>query len=390
MNRFCGFGGRIFIANDDRAKYYNSKESPFFIKGTLLFGYSAAKKSMQERKAVFLVEGYTDAVMMAQYGYTNVVATLGTACTKEHLKMLSRLVDVVYVLYDGDNAGRKAMLRLAQLCWDVHLELQVITLPQSLDPAAYLAKYGSLAEVMAQSLDIFSFFVSATADEFIKKSLAEKMRIIEEVLEVIAKIADVVKRELLLQQLATAVNIPLTALRLKLQEQVKIMSATDSYVPFEVAKSVVDEPASDSLEAQLVAISFNSCLQSQVHVLPEDVVVMLSAQAQAVYRIVADEYGAHSDNDLVIAVLERLSATEKDWLVASATVYSGVVSEQEFAALVSKLVQQRWKEMVGQIKQNIAQASEQGDTEKVEELLSTFAQWKEQMQQKGHMLWQKK
>jgi len=390
MNRFCGFGGRIFIANDDRAKYYNSKESPFFIKGALLFGYGAAKKSMQERKAVFLVEGYTDAVMMAQYGYTNVVATLGTACTKEHLKMLSRLVDVVYVLYDGDAAGRKAMLRLAQLCWDVHLELQVITLPHSLDPAAYLAKYGSLAEVLAQSLDIFSFFVSATADEFIKKSLAEKMRIIEEVLEVIAKIADVVKRELLLQQLATAVNIPLTALRLKLQEQIKAMSSVDAYPLIESAKAEVDDAPQDTLEAHLVAISFNSCLQQYVHVLPEDVVAMLSSRAQSVYRVIIHEHEVRSEGDFVAAVLDRLSDEQKNWLVAHATTYSGVVSEQEFAALASKLVQQRWKEMVGQIKQNIAQASQQGDTEKVEELLSTFAQWKEQMQQKGHMLWQKK
>ncbi len=390
MNRFCGFGGRIFIAHDERAKYYNSKESPFFIKGSLLFGYSAAKKSMQERKAVFLVEGYTDAVMMAQYGYTNVVATLGTACTKEHLKLLSRSVDVVYVLYDGDNAGRKAMLRLAQLCWDVHLELHVVTLPQGLDPAAYLVKYHTLNEVVAQAQDIFTFFVSASSDEFSKKSLADKMRIIEEVLEVVAKIADVVKRELLLQQLATAVNIPLAALRIKLQEQSKASQVGDAYVPTEAVITDESRVVHDSLEAQLIAISFNSFLQPVAYVIPDDVIPMLSEYSRLVYTIILDEYRRNVSEELVGVVLGRLSQEQRNWLLAATTVHSGVVHEQEFAALVSKLVQQRWKEMVGQIRQDIAQASEKGETEKVEELLSTFAQWKEQMQQKGHMLWQKK
>jgi len=390
MNRFCGFGGRIFIPNDDRAKYYNSKESPFFIKGSLLFGYSAAKKSMQERKAVFLVEGYTDTVMMAQYGYTNVVATLGTACTKEHLKLLSRSVEVVYVLYDGDSAGRKAMLRLAQLCWDVQLELQVVTLPHNLDPAAYLVKYHSLAEVLAQANDIFTFFVSASADEFAKKSLAEKMRIIEEVLEVVGKIVDVVKREMLLQQLSSAVNIPLTALRIKLQEQIKAISGTEQYIAADPVVTDDGAAAQDCLEAQLIAISFNSFLQPVVYILPDDVVRMLSTRSQAVYAVLLTEQSRQPVSELVRVVLEQLSEEDRNWLLAASTVYSGVVSEQECAALVNKLVQQHWKGMVGQIKHDIAQASRNGDTEKVEELLGTFAQWKEQMQQKGHMLWQKK
>ena len=67
---------------------------------------------------------------MAQYGYENTIATLGTACTIEHLKILTRFAQQIYILYDGDNAGQKAILRLTELCWNVNLELKVICLPE--------------------------------------------------------------------------------------------------------------------------------------------------------------------------------------------------------------------------------------------------------------------
>ncbi|MDQ5940329.1 MAG: primase [Candidatus Dependentiae bacterium] len=390
LGRYCGFGGRVFVANDDRAKYYNSKESPFFVKGSLLFGYSVAKKTMQERKAVFLVEGYTDCVMMAQYGYTNVVATLGTACTKEHLQLLARSVEVVYVMYDGDKAGRKAMLRLANLCWQVDLELQVITLPNNLDPAAYLKQCHSLAEVLPQAQDIFTFFVSATAEEFAQKNLAEKMRIIEEVLEVIAKISDVVKRDVLLQQLSHAVSVPIAALRIKLQEQVSAFLNTEQSRMVAPVVSDVAIPGHEAVDAQLIAISLNSFLQNTPHHIPSDVVAMLPPRARLIHEHILREHKDHAGVSLIDAVLGCLSEEQRQWLTAALTFHAGQVNEQEFATLINKVVQQRWKEMVGQIRHDIAQASAEGNTEKVEELLSNFAQWKEQIQQKGHMLWQKK
>jgi len=388
LGRYCGFGGRIFIQHDERAKYYNSKESPFFVKGTLLFGYSAAKKSMQERKAVFLVEGYTDCVMMAQFGYSNVVATLGTACTKEHLQLLSRSVEVVYVMYDGDKAGRKAMLRLANLCWQVDLELQVITLPGGLDPAAYLQQYRSLAEALPRAQDIFTFFVSATAEEFALKNLAEKMRIIDEVLEVIAKISDVVKRDVLLQQLSHAVSVPLAALRIKLQQYAEVGATAQARVPAPVTAEIALDH--EALDAQLIAISLNSFIQQTPLKIPSEIVAMLPLRARLVHDRLESERGRKEGVLLVDRVLAQLSDEHRQWLSAALSFHAGQVSEQEFAALINKVVQQRWKEMVGQMRHDIAQASAEGNTEKVEELLSSFAQWKEHIQQKGHMLWQKK
>ena len=81
IGRFVGFGGRVFRQGDDRPKYYNSHDHTFFNKGTMLFGLDRAKKAIAEAETAFLVEGYTDLIIMNQYGFTNTVATLGTACT---------------------------------------------------------------------------------------------------------------------------------------------------------------------------------------------------------------------------------------------------------------------------------------------------------------------
>ncbi len=179
LGRYCGFGGRIFKNGDERAKYYNSKESDGFIKGKILFGFDLAKKSMQEREFAFLVEGYLDCITMVQYGYTNTVATLGTACTHEHLKLLSRHIKTLYVLYDGDNAGQNAMLRLTELCWEVNLELKVIQLPPKEDPASFLVGNGDLTPYTLNAQDIFTFFVQALSTNFLQKTLSEKVTLAE-------------------------------------------------------------------------------------------------------------------------------------------------------------------------------------------------------------------
>jgi DNA primase len=152
--RFCGFGGRIFKPADERPKYYNSREHSHFNKGSMLFGLDIAKKSMQHTEQAFLVEGYTDCISMVQHGYHNTIATLGTECTLEHLKILARYIKQLYVVYDGDRAGNEAMIRLTSLCWQVSLELKVINLPDQEDPASFLSKGSSLTELIANAKSV--------------------------------------------------------------------------------------------------------------------------------------------------------------------------------------------------------------------------------------------
>jgi hypothetical protein len=144
------------------------------------------------------------------------------------------------------------------------------------------------------------------------------------------------------------------------------------------------------IEEQLLAVMVNSVTHESVHRIPDDIVSLLSTRAQKLCALFAKHAQAHAGRELFEVVSAELSAEHRQWLLEATMVHGGVVSEHEFAALVGKVVQSRWKDMVVQIRHDIAQASSAGDTEKVEELLGTFAHWKEHMQQKGHMLWQKK
>lgn len=104
--RVIGFGGRTL--GDDKAKYLNSPETPLFHKGRHLYGLYEARQSLKNIERMLVVEGYMDVVALAQHGFANAVATLGTATTAEHLQALFRVCDEVVFCFDGDAAGRRA------------------------------------------------------------------------------------------------------------------------------------------------------------------------------------------------------------------------------------------------------------------------------------------
>lgn len=217
LGRNCGFGGRIFKPQDTRPKYYNSHENDHFAKGQLVFGLDRAKKEIQKTGKVFLVEGYTDCIAMAQSGFVNTVATLGTACTLDHLNVLARYAQELYVLYDGDNAGQQAILRIGQLCWQASIDLKVVCLPKDQDPASFLFGKNDLTPLITQAQDIFSFFITTVATGFNGKSLSEKLEVARKIVTMIHKLDDPLKQDILLENASSALKIPVDSLKKELK-----------------------------------------------------------------------------------------------------------------------------------------------------------------------------
>ena len=144
------FGGRV--VGQGEPKYLNSQETPLFHKGRVLFALDKAKAAMAATGAAIVCEGYTDAIAMHEHGIENVVATLGTSLTRQHIRVLSRHARnrIVY-LFDGDAAGQRAADRALQFidssmtpeAGHARIELAAVTLPDNLDPAEYLEKHGA-------------------------------------------------------------------------------------------------------------------------------------------------------------------------------------------------------------------------------------------------------
>jgi DNA primase len=145
-----GFGGRVL--DDSKPKYMNSPETPVFSKGRELYGLFEARQALRDKGYALVVEGYMDVVALAQNGFANSVATLGTACTAEHVHKLFRFTDAVVFSFDGDAAGRRAAGRAleASLAHATDLRsVKFLFLPAEHDPDSYVRELGAAAFELA-------------------------------------------------------------------------------------------------------------------------------------------------------------------------------------------------------------------------------------------------
>jgi DNA primase len=134
--RTLGFGARTM--GDEKPKYLNSPETPLYHKSEALFGLDKAKAAARREDRVYVVEGYTDVMALAQAGVANVVASMGTALTGQQLERMARLTRTIYLCYDADAAGVGAMQRALKLGRKMSLSLHVVRMPDGLDPADYV------------------------------------------------------------------------------------------------------------------------------------------------------------------------------------------------------------------------------------------------------------
>ena len=139
-----GFGGRVMGAGEP--KYLNSPETPLFQKGSELYGLFEARQAIRDKDYVLVTEGYMDVVALAQYGFEQVVATLGTACTAMHVQKLLRQTDNVIFSFDGDAAGRRAARRALEASLPHASDsrsLKFLFLPTEHDPDSYVREHGT-------------------------------------------------------------------------------------------------------------------------------------------------------------------------------------------------------------------------------------------------------
>jgi DNA primase len=168
-SQVIGFGGRVIDKGEP--KYLNSPETPLFQKGLELYGLPQARQSIREHNRVLVVEGYMDVVALAQHGVEYAVASLGTACTPDHIKKLLRLADHVVFSFDGDRAGRKAAWRALEnslaLASDAKT-LSFLFLPTEHDPDSYIREYGKDAFeglIAREALGLVAFMTRELASQ---------------------------------------------------------------------------------------------------------------------------------------------------------------------------------------------------------------------------------
>lgn len=207
--RTLGFGGRILTNDKKAAKYLNSPESDIYHKSKVLYGIYLAKQSIAKEDNCYLVEGYTDVIQFHQTGIHNVVSSSGTALTSEQIRLVNRLTKNITVLFDGDAAGLRASLRGVDLILEQGMNVKICTFPEGEDPDSF-AKSNSLEELTLyleeNAQDFISFKASLLASEA-KNDPIRKAETIRDMVISIAKIPDVIKREVYIKECSRIMDI---------------------------------------------------------------------------------------------------------------------------------------------------------------------------------------
>lgn len=268
------FGGRI-LGKDEEPKYLNSCEHDLFHKSRTLYGLHLARRTIMSSKVAIVAEGYTDVIACHQAGICNVVATLGTAMTADHARMLSRLCDVTILLFDGDEAGQRAAERAIPIMAGHDVDVRICVLPDGLDPDSMLKQDDGLARFNAaieDAVDAFAFLLARLETQLEDaKGVSGRQRCIEAFMDTIARnglsTAAPLRRAMLTSRLAEVAGVAsavIDDLLRRAEAKHRHHESDDSEPPIEELASEVEiAPALRRAELDIVAMMLHAPMNSE-------------------------------------------------------------------------------------------------------------------------------
>lgn len=307
-----GFSGRIF--SDDpvfaktQAKYLNSPETSLFSKRTLLYNFDLAKSEIRRDAKVFLFEGFMDVIAAYQGGIVNGVASMGTSLTEQQINMLQRVAKELVICYDGDAPGQNAIAKsLGNLKKNSKLVLQVVVLPEQLDPDEYLRKYG--AESFKNFLNHEQQSPFQFNENYLKKDVdlnneQEKVNFLQLLLKEVAENPSPMERDVLLHSLSDRYKVSLDIL----QNQLHSLTAANTSV-------------------QLAKVND---LSSAVAPLREKVTQLEKAQRSLLYRIFYEADVRQKVRDSADFIFPNQNYQELAMLIDGYAVSGGMMDDNAF------------------------------------------------------------
>ena len=217
--KVVGFSGRIY-RDKGQNKYVNTKESPIFKKGQLLYHYHIAREECRKNKAVIVMEGFMDVIRASTIGVRNTVALMGTALTHEQLQLIKRLSTNVIMCLDGDDPGVHATLSIGDMFLEEGLEVKVLVLPNPDDPDSYILREGKdkFLNLLDSAVNFNDFKLRKLKEKVDFRSEEETALYINQVLKETAKVNDPIRVELALKKLAKEFDLSYNTLEMRFRE----------------------------------------------------------------------------------------------------------------------------------------------------------------------------
>ncbi|MDI6711103.1 MAG: DNA primase [Bacillota bacterium] len=202
-----GFGGRVM--DDSQPKYLNSPETPVFAKGRELYGLHLARQSIREQGLAAVVEGYMDVITAHQHGQENVVASLGTALTREQARLLTRYTMDAVIAYDADAAGVAATIRGLDILQDSGCRVRVVSIPDGKDPDDYLRQHGAgeWRSLVDRAASLLEYKLQHALAQTGASTVSQKLVVLRQVLPALRGMNSEVEREEGIQTIARALGL---------------------------------------------------------------------------------------------------------------------------------------------------------------------------------------
>ncbi|WP_435547758.1 DNA primase [Desulfobacterium sp. N47] len=242
-SQVIGFGGRVM--DDSLPKYLNSPETIVFNKSQSLYGLNMARSECRITETVFIVEGYFDLLSLHENGIINSVATLGTAISSEHVKILRAIVGKdgkIILVYDSDDAGIKAAQRSIEIFDKGFADARILVLPSGYDPDSYLVKFGQQAfkNAVLSAQGTVSFLINSAIKKY-GLSVEGKIHIVSELKNTLSSIEDNVARALYIRELSEKINIDESALHERVRETLSGITL-NKYINKSDSNTISDNP----------------------------------------------------------------------------------------------------------------------------------------------------
>ena len=207
--RTIGFGARILDNNKKSAKYINSPESKIYNKSNVLFGLYNSKNEIVKKDSCLIAEGYTDVMRFHQIGINNIVSSSGTALTVNQISLIRRLTKNVTMLFDSDKAGVNATERAIELLLSQGMNIDICILPDGEDPDAFGRNktHDEISNYVLENSVDFIQFKSSMLGQSVKNSPSQKTKIVNEIINLISKVADPIKQEIYIKDCSLLLNI---------------------------------------------------------------------------------------------------------------------------------------------------------------------------------------
>jgi len=250
----AGFGGRVM--DDAMPKYMNSPDTPVYNKSRILYGLHVAKQFCRQTGFVHIVEGYFDFLSLYQHGIKNTVATLGTALTSDHVRILKGYAARMILVFDSDAAGINAAKRSIKIFLREGVDTRVLVLPEGNDPDSYVVKHGQEAftDLAKNAKTVMQFLLQVSIDTH-GLSVEGRIRILDDMKQQLILIQDSALRSLYIKDLAENLNIDEKAVLEKVREHYLDGPVKRSYL--DDSEKEEDTLASDRREEQMISLMLN-------------------------------------------------------------------------------------------------------------------------------------